>query len=191
MNEIDVSLFPALSPMELGRILNRWRQRHRRWHGLGHLATLLVSIELEPGLDESDREMLRYVALFHDAIYAPLRSDNEEESAQLAVFYLSKYSRQDEVISAILETKDHRSLDPLACKFNAWDCAILSEKNWAKLLDYEEGIAYEYAQIAPEKYRRERERFLRKAAVDFSNPHLVRLAKHVANERSIAEAASV
>jgi predicted metal-dependent HD superfamily phosphohydrolase len=187
MNEIDVSLFPELSALDLGKILNRWREPHRRWHSLGHLASLLVSIELEPGLNESDREMLRYVALFHDAIYAPMRADNEEESAQLAIFYLRKYPRQAEVISAILETKDHRSLDPLARKFNGWDCAILSEKNWEKLLDYEKGIAFEYAQVAPEKYRRERERFLRKAAVDFRNPHLVRLAGHVAHERGLAE----
>jgi len=191
MNEIDVSLFPALSALELGKILNRWREPHRRWHGLGHLASLLVSIELEPDLAETDREMLRYIALFHDSIYAPMRGDNEEESAQLAIFYLRKYPRQAEVVSAILETKDHRSLDPLARKFNAWDCAILSEKNWAKLLDYEEGIAFEYAQVAPEKYRRERERFLRSAAVEYRNPNLTRLAKHVAHGRGVVEVAGV
>jgi predicted metal-dependent HD superfamily phosphohydrolase len=191
MNEIDVSLFPELSALDLGKILNRWREPHRRWHGLGHLASLLVSIELETDLNDSDREMLRYVALFHDAIYSPARGDNEEESAQLAICYLRKYARWDEVITAILSTKDHYALDRLTRKFNAWDCGILSESNWAKLLDYEEAVAFEYAQVAPERYRRERDRFLRKAAVDFSNPCLVRLAKQVATERSVAEVTSV
>jgi predicted metal-dependent HD superfamily phosphohydrolase len=187
MTKIDESIFPAMSSPELGRILNRWREPHRRWHGMGHLAELLVSIEMDRGLDESDREMLRYVALFHDAIYSPLRGDNEEESAQLAVFYLRNYPRWDEVITTILSTKEHHSTDRLACKFNAWDCAILQEQRWAKLLAYEQGIAHEYAEVAPEMYRRERARFLEKAAVDFHNPLLVRLAKHVANERSVPE----
>lgn len=181
MNESDHARFPALEPDELGSLLNRWKEPHRRWHGLHHLAGLLRCIGEEPGLSESDREMLSYVALFHDAVYAPPRRDNEEESARLAMEHLRNHPRRDEVVEAILATRTHQAASPLAQKFNAWDCAILREKDWRKLLDYEKGIAFEYRAVEPETYRRERCRFLKKAARDFDNPLLEQLANGVAH----------
>jgi len=180
MHEFD-QLFPALTPTELAEILAMWDEPHRRWHGRKHLVDLLDILALHPKLDEADVEMLRYVALFHDAVYAPLRSDNEEESAKLAAKYLAKYSRRDEVIEAILATKKHESEYPLAQLFNSWDCAILHETNWKKLVAYEEDIAFEYRDVERETYRRERSRFLRKAAQDHANPSLMRLADEVEN----------
>ena len=181
MNEDAHARFRELEPARLGLILNRWKEPHRRWHGLHHLGALLRSIEADPDLSESDREMLGYVALFHDAVYAPLRQDNEEESARLAMDYLPNYSRRDEVVETILATKTHQAENLLARKFNAWDCAILREKDWQKLLDYEKGIAFEYREVEPETYRRERGRFLKKAACDFDNPLLEQLANRVAH----------
>jgi len=150
--------FPALSESVIEDILKRWDEPHRQWHGRMHLENLLRQIEEASELDEADREMLRYVALFHDAIYLPLRSDNEEESALLAGDCLKNYSRRDEVVSAILATKAHDSIHRLAKKFNEWDCSILDATDWGTLKNYESGIAFEYSEVDPEVYRRERSR---------------------------------
>ena len=174
--------FPALNQLVLERTLQRWEEPHRRWHGRAHLDELLGQIDRDPELTESDREVLRYTALFHDAIYEPLAPDNEEQSARLAALHLAYYPRKTEVISTIMATKNHRSMDPLAQKFNAWDCAILRDDSWDRLLAYEDGIAFEYRTIERETYRRERSRFLRKAAIDFDNALLAKLADHVEHE---------
>jgi len=129
MNEGDHARFRELEPARLGLILNRWKEPHRRWHGLHHLGALLRCIEADPDLSESDREMLGYVALFHDAVYAPLKQDNEEESARLAMDYLPNYSRRDEVVETILATKTHHAENLLAKKFNVWDCARRTGKS--------------------------------------------------------------
>jgi predicted metal-dependent HD superfamily phosphohydrolase len=175
--------FPALAPLVLDRTLRRWEEPHRRWHGRAHLDSLLEQIEGDPALNESDREMLRYVALFHDAIYEPLATGNEEQSARLASLHLTNYPRRVEVISLIMATKSHQSNDALAKKFNGWDCAILRETSWERLLEYEEGIAYEYRELDRETYRRERSEFLKSAAESYENPLLGRLADEVEGDK--------
>jgi predicted metal-dependent HD superfamily phosphohydrolase len=171
--------FPELSQLVLDRTLERWAEPHRRWHGRAHLDWLLEQIDADAELSESDREMLRYVALFHDAIYAPLTTDNEEQSARLAALHLPNYARRVEVISLIMATKSHQSNDLLAQKFNAWDCAILRETSWERLREYEEGIAFEFCEVDHEIYRRERSAFLRRAAETYANPMLEKLAAEI------------
>jgi predicted metal-dependent HD superfamily phosphohydrolase len=176
--------FPALTADEYKGILERWQEPHRRWHGLSHLVILLQNIQDDDELLEEDREMLRYVALFHDAIYDPLSPENEEKSAKMAAYYLHEYPRREEVIAAILATKTHQSQDRLPRKFNAWDCAILRETDWDKLTFYEEAVAFEFKDVDPETYRRERAKFLRKAAQDYDNLLLARLAGEVEHGRA-------
>ena len=159
--------------------MSRWDEPHRGWHGRGHLGTLLQNIEEATGLSESDCEVLRYAALFHDVIYDPLSATNEEDSAQLAATALMNYDRREEVFRIILATKSHQSKEELAQRFNAWDCAILHDTSWEKLQQYEQGIAFEYRVVPPDIYRRERSRFLRSAAMEYGNPLLDRLADEV------------
>ncbi len=171
--------FPALRADHFQDAVARWEEPHRGWHGKKHLETLLRNINEDAALPKSDREMLRYVALFHDAIYDPLRATNEEDSAHLAETCLTGYDRREEVVRIILATKNHRSEEALARKFNTWDCAILGDTSWENLREYEDGIAFEYQVVPPEVYRRERSRFLRSAATEYSNPLLERLADAV------------
>ena len=168
--------FPALPAERFQDAVSRWEEPHRGWHGKKHLETLLRDIDEDRVLTESDREMLRYVALFHDAIYDPLSATNEEDSARLAESCLTNYDRREEVMGIVLATKNHRSDEALARKFNTWDCAILGDTSWDNLLEYEDGIAFEYQVVPPEVYRRERSRFLRSAASEYDNPLLERLA---------------
>ncbi len=176
---LDAERFPALSLEQFQAVLARWQEPHRRWHGRKHLVELLSAIENDNDLIEADREMLRYAALFHDAVYDPLGSENEEASARLAEEFLPRYARLSEVVAVILATKSHLGESPLIRKFNDWDCAILREKAWDKLVDYERGIAFEYRQVDPAVYRRERSKFLGASAETYRNPLLARLALEV------------
>jgi hypothetical protein len=50
-----------------------------------------------------------------------------------------------------------------------------------KLTDYESRIAFEYRTVERSVYRRERAKFLRKAAEDYGNPALHALADQVSH----------
>ncbi|MEV0246072.1 metal-dependent phosphohydrolase [Nocardia sp. NPDC050712] len=64
-------------------LVRRYREPHRRYHTVDHLATMLTVID-ELAADAADADAVRYAAFFHDAVYAVDRPDNEERSAELA-----------------------------------------------------------------------------------------------------------
>ncbi|MDG9692626.1 hypothetical protein CJI59_20195 [Streptomyces sp. Alain-F2R5] len=64
-------------------LLARWQEPQRRYHTLAHLAAVLDHVDvLEEYADDPD--VVRLAAWFHDAVYLPDRSENEERSARLA-----------------------------------------------------------------------------------------------------------
>ncbi|OIJ69826.1 hypothetical protein [Streptomyces mangrovisoli] len=64
-------------------LLRRWQEPQRRYHTLTHLTAVLDHIDvLEEYADDVDA--VRLAAWFHDAVYLPDRSENEERSARLA-----------------------------------------------------------------------------------------------------------
>ncbi|MEU6218347.1 hypothetical protein ABZ845_12630 [Streptomyces sp. NPDC047022] len=64
-------------------LLRRWSEPQRRYHTVEHLAAVLDHIDvLEEYADDPDA--VRLAAWFHDAVYLPDRSTNEERSARLA-----------------------------------------------------------------------------------------------------------
>ncbi|MDQ0934501.1 HD domain-containing protein [Streptomyces turgidiscabies] len=71
-------------------LLARYQESQRRYHTLTHLTAVLDHIDvLELALEQAgtpapDLALVRLAAWFHDAVYAPDRSENEERSARLA-----------------------------------------------------------------------------------------------------------
>jgi len=64
-------------------LLTRWQEPQRRYHTLTHLTAVLDRVdELADHADDPD--VVRLAAWFHDAVYLPDRSENEERSARLA-----------------------------------------------------------------------------------------------------------
>ncbi|WP_236073031.1 HD domain-containing protein [Streptomyces tardus] len=67
-------------------LLRRWAEPQRRYHTTDHLAAVLDRLD-ELGHDTvhaSDPCAVQLAAWFHDAVYRPDRSENEERSAALA-----------------------------------------------------------------------------------------------------------
>jgi predicted metal-dependent HD superfamily phosphohydrolase len=74
----------APDPAPYGRdLLERWAEPQRRYHTLDHLVAVLTRVtELTAYSGDPDTAVL--AAWFHDAVYRPDRSENEERSAALA-----------------------------------------------------------------------------------------------------------
>ncbi|MGY1398588.1 HD domain-containing protein [Streptomyces sp. SS10] len=65
------------------RLIARWQEPQRRYHTVDHLTAVLDRVdELADHADDPD--VVRLAAWFHDAVYLPDRSENEERSARLA-----------------------------------------------------------------------------------------------------------
>ncbi|MGW0208870.1 HD domain-containing protein [Streptomyces sp. NPDC003233] len=64
-------------------LLARWQEPQRRYHTPAHLTAVLDHIDV---LEKyaADPDVVRLAAWFHDAVYLPERSENEERSARLA-----------------------------------------------------------------------------------------------------------
>ncbi|QTD99280.1 HD domain-containing protein [Streptomyces cyanogenus] len=64
-------------------LLARWQEPQRRYHTPTHLTAVLDHVD---ALAEyaADADVVRLAAWFHDAVYHPERSENEERSARLA-----------------------------------------------------------------------------------------------------------
>ncbi|MFJ6570072.1 hypothetical protein ACIQNU_21880 [Streptomyces sp. NPDC091292] len=73
----------AMSLPYADALLARWAEPRRRYHTTDHLLAVLRHIDV---LEEYAAEpaLVRLAAWFHDAVYQPDRSENEERSARLA-----------------------------------------------------------------------------------------------------------
>lgn len=64
-------------------LLRRWSEPQRRYHTVAHLAAVLDHLDTLARYAD-DPHAVRLAAWFHDAVYLPERSTNEERSARLA-----------------------------------------------------------------------------------------------------------
>lgn len=128
-------------------LLGMWNESHRHYHNLNHLLSLTEDIDniYKGKVSEKEYEKLILTSLFHDIIYDPTRTDNEEKSAEFFINCCLEKSDKDilEIKQAILDTKTHNSTNSLSEKFNKLDMSIV-EKDYDKLVEWENGIYNEY-----------------------------------------------
>jgi predicted metal-dependent HD superfamily phosphohydrolase len=97
------------SRTEWAAVVAAWSEPHRRYHDLAHLAAVLGLVgELED--EASDPAAVRLAAWYHDVVYDPERSDNEQVSAERAragLRGLVPDERLDEVVRLVELTAGH------------------------------------------------------------------------------------
>jgi predicted metal-dependent HD superfamily phosphohydrolase len=73
----------ATARTEWAALIAAWSEPHRRYHDLAHLAAVLGLVgELADAA--TDRDAVRLAAWYHDVVYDPRSSDNEQVSAERA-----------------------------------------------------------------------------------------------------------
>jgi predicted metal-dependent HD superfamily phosphohydrolase len=83
----------------LEELVRAYAEPHRHYHTLDHVADLLRLWEKHGGA--SDAGAVRLAILFHDAVYDPMRRDNEAASAKLAVRQLSALGFPQQLLGKI------------------------------------------------------------------------------------------
>lgn len=138
-------------------LVRRYREPHRRYHTVDHLAAMLAVID-DLAEDAEDIDAVRYAAFFHDAVYAVDRQDNEERSAQLAETVLPELGVEaaivDEVARLVRLTAGHAPdvTDRNGAVLCDADLAVLAadESGYAA---YTRAVRAEYAHVPDELFR--------------------------------------
>jgi predicted metal-dependent HD superfamily phosphohydrolase len=154
---------PALPYAE--NLLARWAEPQRRYHTVDHLVAVLDRVDvLEEYAD--DPAVVRLAAWFHDAVYLPDRSTNEERSARLAERALPELgvdaSRTAEVarLVRLTVTHDPRPQDADGAVLCDADLGILAAPPEAYAA-YTAAVREEYAFVPPDAFRAGRAAVLR------------------------------
>lgn len=147
---------------DINTLLAMWNESHRHYHNLNHLNDLITQInENKSKYSQKEYEKLLITSLFHDCVYDPMRSDNEEKSADFLMECAIDKSNSDvlEIKQMILDTKTHQANTLLSESFNYYDMSVV-ERDFDQLLEWETGIHEEYKGYGNEAYKNGRLKFL-------------------------------
>ncbi|MGV7216895.1 HD domain-containing protein [Bradyrhizobium sp. UFLA05-112] len=132
----------------------------RHYHNLAHIEDCLAALAGVDGLSAAEREILSEAIWWHDVVYDPTRSDNEELSAQLAEGHVGA-DISHEVGRLIRLTKTHEveADDRLGAILISIDLSILGAEP-ARYDAYAAAIRQEFIHVSDPDYRAGRARVL-------------------------------
>ena len=136
-------------------LLRAYTESGRHHHDARHVAKCLSWLDRMRHLAERPDEIALAI-WFHDAVYDPKRSDNEEKSADWAREFLHSASAPADVthriVEMILATKTHDVSDGDGALIMDIDLSILGTDG--KSFDvFEQDVLREYEWLSEEKYR--------------------------------------
>jgi len=143
------------------RLLECYAEPQRAYHTLQHLEECLLILDdvKKTGLI-AQPDLIEMALWFHDAVYEPQGSENEELSAQMALEALGDTELAHEVARLIMLTKSHR---PEEGPDDVWiidiDLAIFAQP-MERVLEYERQIRAEYAWVPQAVYAEKRAEIL-------------------------------
>jgi predicted metal-dependent HD superfamily phosphohydrolase len=137
---------------------------NRTYHNLTHIEDCLGLLAGIDDLSVTDRDSLTQAIWWHDVVYDPKRSDNEELSARLAEQHVAADIR-DEVARLIRLTRTHRVEpgDRLGAILISIDLSILGAEP-SRYDAYAAAIRQEFAHVPESDYRAGRSAVLRRFA---------------------------
>jgi len=164
-NDLWATLRLPIPPgADFAALLARYREPHRAYHTDQHLHECLEWLDELRALAR-DPAALELAIWYHDAIYRPRRSDNEQASADLAAADLRAAGASVALVgevSALILSTTHRATPPPgdAALLADIDLAILGAPA-ARYAEYETQIRAEYRWAPGFLFRRRRAALLR------------------------------
>ena len=148
----------------LFNLVSTYCHPQRYYHNLGHIQLMIATLNRMKSL-ATDFPAIYLATWFHDVIYDPTASDNEEKSADYAGEVLPKLNIPPSTIAAtqtmILRTKHHEAAA------DERDMQIFLDADWEILGEepseyqfYAQAIRREFVAVSEPDYRRGRTEFL-------------------------------
>lgn len=145
-------------------LVSFYTNEHRYYHSLSHLENVFLRLKEIRELI-SDWDVILFSLFYHDIIYDVEKSDNEEQSANLAERRLSQLqipvARIQKCREQILATKNHNfHPDPDTNYFTDADLSILGQ-DWESYQEYARNVRKEYAVFPDALYHAGRTKVLK------------------------------
>lgn len=140
----DKSFYPEV----LTELTKRYQEPHRHYHTLTHIAWMFERAK-KWRVELSEAQVL--AIWFHDAVYEPGRSDNEQRSAELARDLLGERDDIDLICQIIIDTKEHVPNTEESKLVLDLDMAILGA-NPTEYKQYAEQVREEFKKYPDEVY---------------------------------------
>jgi len=139
----------------------RYTEPQRAYHTLDHIEQLMMQLK-NIKLSLSEPNTIALALYYHDIVYDPTRSDNEQKSAEYAVEALSPYlssTRCQDIYALIMITASHQIDKSInSVKYN--DAAYLLDMDlsilgapWSTYEQYAQAVRQEYAHVIDMDYR--------------------------------------
>ncbi|HLU39136.1 MAG TPA: metal-dependent phosphohydrolase [Planctomycetota bacterium] len=132
-------------------LTRRYTEPHRHYHDIRHIAQMLAwgsTLQLD--------EAQTFAIWFHDAVYDPRSSTNEEDSAALAERFLQRDAHGDNLINTVtrivLDTKRHKPTIDASAVVLDLDLAFLALP-WPQFRANADAIRREYAHLSDAEFR--------------------------------------
>ena len=149
----------------IGDVTTYYAEPHRHWHNGAHVSQMLDFVFMNPAGGKSHQFL---EVIFHDVIYDPKSSTNEEDSLDFMKVWLSKLYDDPQSFwpdrnwdAGILATKTHQSDNVDIQVVLDADLEILSE-SWDKYWSYAQAIRAEYSHVPDVDFARGRADFMEK-----------------------------
>jgi predicted metal-dependent HD superfamily phosphohydrolase len=148
----------------MNQLVAAYSEPHRHYHTLQHLRECLAHFDASASLARRPAEV-ELALWFHDAVYDPQRTDNEERSAAWARASVLAAGCEEAVAQRVhdlvLATRTHEAAgdDPDTRLLLDIDLAILGAAP-ARFAEYERQVRAEYAHVPEPAFRAGRSRIL-------------------------------
>lgn len=161
----EKTLLKHVSEESIKELEKQWKQNTRFYHNISHLEQIIKDIESNiwfVGLSLVEKHTLLLGAFFHDAIYDPKKTDNEDQSIK---FFKKAYTGKDammvEKVTELIEVSKHRKR-PLGRLTNIfWEADNAGfKKGFDVLWKNDKLIQKEYKYLPKEKFKEGRIKFL-------------------------------
>jgi predicted metal-dependent HD superfamily phosphohydrolase len=176
MGRVDALLQPWVQVLGSGpgavrageQLLARYAEPHRRYHDLLHLAEVLQALRALSSPAPLPAPVV-CAAYWHDAVYEPVRPDNEQRSAELAARVLPGLGVSapdvEEVVRLVLLTATHSPAagDASGALLSDADLAVLASPP-ERYRAYTDGVRSEYDHLDDDAFRHGRTAVLRELA---------------------------
>ncbi len=144
------------------RLTKAYAEPHRHYHNQQHIAECLAEFDSARHLPEQP-DAVEMALWFHDAVYDPKASDNEEESSALAKRCLETAGVPQlaaTVAALVMVTKMHSAeAGPDAALMGDVDLSILGQSE-ARFAEYEAQIRKEYGWVPKPIFKLKRKEIL-------------------------------
>lgn len=161
----DPNVFKGLGVDTYEYLESMHNQPGRYYHNWNHIDEVIAELEewhKDDLMNDDQLEILLITALYHDIVYDPKRSDNEELSAAMIhntdVFLPTAHTVHELILFTKYQRNPENDLEEI---FACCDMHIF-EENFSKILEFEKAIQQEYSWVPLSVYVPERIKVLQK-----------------------------